>query len=250
VGPLLVFFELVHIGDTIQLMMQVFFERLDPGVLGKADFTNAAVREKRRFESDLDDHVAVGLSAGVELLVQQIEYIVTVHQNPRDFYPETEAAVDVSQPTAACMECCATMQTYCDLLAACADKALLDVFYQEIGFRLYSILCKHLKRQIISTYGGVRAISDLNHYYHFIETMKQPSLTTLFGALKRVATLFIVDEPKELAKLIQDTTLSSGTMRPEEMYEFLRARCDFKTIESKVDAEMYGIKVREDCVIT
>lgn len=250
VGPLLVFFELVHIGDTIQLMMQVFFERLDPGLLGKADFTNAAVREKRRFESDLDDHVAVGLSAGVELLVQQIEYIVTVHQNPRDFYPETEAAVDVSQPTAACMECCATMQTYCDLLAACADKALLDVFYQEIGFRLYSILCKHLKRQIISTYGGVRAISDLNHYYHFIETMKQPSLTTLFGALKRVATLFIVDEPKELAKLIQDTTLSSGTMRPEEMYEFLRARCDFKTIESKVDAEMYGIKVREDCVIT
>ena len=175
---------------------------------------------------------------------------MTVHQNPRDFYPEAEAAVDVSQPTAACMECCATMQTYCDLLAACADKALLDVFYQEIGFRLYSILCKHLKRQIISTYGGVRAISDLNHYYHFIETMKQPSLTTLFGALKRVATLFIVDEPKELAKLIQDTTLSSGTMRPEEMYEFLRARCDFKTIESKVDAEMYGIKVREDCVIT
>ena len=68
--------------------------------------------------------------------------------------------------------------------------------------------------------------------------------------IKRVATLFIVDEPKELAKLIQDTTLSSGTMRPEEMYEFLRARCDFKTIESKVDAEMYGIKVREDCVIT
>lgn len=249
VGPLLVFFELVHIGDTIQLMMQVFFERLDPGILGKADFTNAAVREKRRFESNLDDHVAVGLSAGVELLVQQIEYIVTVHQNPRDFYPESEAAVDVSQPTAACIECCATMQTYCHLLAACADKALLDVFYQEIGFRLYSILCKHLKRQIISTYGGVRAISDLNHYYHFIETMKQPSLTTLFGALKRVATLFIVDEPKELAKLIQDTTLSNGTMRPEEMYEFLRARCDFKTIESKVDAEMYGIKVREDCVI-
>ena len=54
VGPLLLFFELVHIGDTIQQMTQVFFERLDPDMLGKADFTNAAVREKRRFENDLD----------------------------------------------------------------------------------------------------------------------------------------------------------------------------------------------------
>ena len=250
VGPLLLFFELVHIGDTIQQMTQVFFERLDPDMLGKADFTNAAVREKRRFENDLDEHVAAGLSAGVELLVQQLEYIVLTHQNPRDFYPELEAYVDVSQPTAACVECCETMRTYCHLLATCADKALLDVFYQEIGFRLYSVLCKHLKRQIISTLGGVRVISDLNYYFHFIETLEQPSLLTLFGALKRVASLFIIDEPKELAKLVQDTTLSNGTMRPEEMYEFLRARCDFKTIESNVDAEMYGIKIREDCIVS
>ena len=158
--------------------------------------------------------------------------------------------MDVSQPTAACVECCETMRTYCHLLATCADKALLDVFYQEIGFRLYSVLCKHLKRQIISTLGGVRVISDLNYYFHFIETLEHPSLLTLFGALKRVASLFIIDEPKELAKLVQDTTLSNGTMRPEEMYEFLRARCDFKTIESNVDAEMYGNKIREDCIVS
>lgn len=92
-------------------------------------------------------------------------------------------------------------------------------------------------------------ISDLNCYFHFIESLKQPSLTTLFGALKRIGSLYIVEEPKELAKLVQDTTLSSGTLRPEEMYEFLRARCDFKTIEKNIDAEMYGIKIREDCVI-
>ena len=249
VGPLLLFFELVHIGDTIQQMGQVFFDRLGPRLLGKMDFTNAAVREKRRFENDLDEQVASGLSAGVELLVHQMEHIVLTHQHPRDYYPESEAAVDISTPTQACAECCATLRVYCDMLAACADKAVLDVFYEEIGFRLYTVLCKHLKRQIISMTGGFQVICDLNHYFQFIESLRQPSLTARFAALKRIGSLYIVSEPKELAKMVQDPMLSHGMMRPEEMYEFLRARCDFKTIESNIDAEMYGIKVREDCVI-
>ncbi|WFD21326.1 F-box protein: endocytic membrane traffic, recycling ReCYcling 1 [Malassezia caprae] len=248
VGPLLLFFELVHIGDTIQQMGQVFFDRLGPRLLGKMDFTNAAVREKRRFENDLDEEVASGLSAGVELLVHQMEHIVLTHQHPRDYYPESEA-VDISTPTQACAECCATLRVYCDMLAACADKAVLDVFYEEIGFRLYTVLCKHLKRQIISITGGFQVICDLNHYFQFIEGLRQPSLTARFAALKRIGSLYIVSEPKELAKMVQDPTLSHGIMRPEEMYEFLRARCDFKTIESNIDAEMYGIKIREDCVI-
>lgn len=112
-----------------------------------------------------------------------------------------------------------------------------------------SVLCKHLKRQIISTVGGFQVISDLNHYFQFIETLGQASLIQLFGALKRIGSLYIVDDPRELAKMVQDTSLSDGTLRPEEMYEFLRARCDFKTMESKIDAEMYGIKIREDCTV-
>lgn len=248
VGPLLLFFELVHIGDTIQQMGQVFFDRLGPRMLGKMDFTNAAVREKRRFENDLDEEVASGLSAGVELLVHQMEHIVQAHQHPRDYYPESDA-VDISTPTQACAECCATLRVYCDMLAACADKAVLDVFYEEIGFRLFSVLSKHLKRQIISMTGGFQVICDLNHYSQFIEGLRQPPVTTRFTALKRIGSLYIVSEPKELAKMVQDPTLSHGVMRPEEMYEFLRARCDFKTIESNIDAEMYGIKIREDCVI-
>lgn len=249
VGPLLLFFELVQIGDTIQQMMQVFFDRVAAPMLGKIDFTNAAVREKKKMENDLDEHVAQGMSAGVELLVQHVEHIVLTHQEPRDFYPEAGAAIDVAQPTHACMQCCATLRTYCDLLASCTDRALLDVFYQEIGFRLYAVLCKHLKRQIISLTGGFQVISDLNAYYAFVVTLRQPALTSVFGALKRVGSLYIVEEPKELAKMVRDATLSGGTMRSEDMYEFLRSRSDFKSIERNVDSELYGIKVREDCSV-
>lgn len=249
VGPLLLFFELVQTGDTIQQMMQVFFDRVASPMLGKIDFTNAAVREKKKMENDLDENVAQGMSAGVELLVQHVEHIVLTHQEPRDFYPESNTNIDVAQPTRACIQCCETLRIYCDLLASCADKALLDVFYQEIGFRLYAVLCKHLKRQIISLNGGFQVISDLNAYYAFITTLRQPALNSVFGALKRVGSLYIVDQPKELAKMVRDATLSGGTMRSEEMYEFLRSRSDFKSIERNIDGELYGIKVMEDCSV-
>ena len=49
--------------------------------------------------------------------------------------------------------------------------------------------------------------------------------------------------------MVRDARLSRGTLRPEEMYEFLRARADFKTIENNVDTELYGIKVMEDCTV-
>ena len=112
-----------------------------------------------------------------------------------------------------------------------------------------SVLCKHLKKQIVSLNGGFRVIADLNAYYDFIVTLKQSSLTSLFAALKMVGSLFIVDEPKELAKMVRDASLSRGTIRPEELYEFLRARADFKAIESNIDAELYGIKIMDDCTV-
>ncbi|WFD34178.1 F-box protein: endocytic membrane traffic, recycling ReCYcling 1 [Malassezia cuniculi] len=249
VAPLILFFDLVHIGDTIQQLMQVFFDEVATRLLSTVDFTNAAVREKRRFENDLDDNVAEGLSAGVALLIQHVEHIVLTHQSPRDFYPEQGQHLDLSKPTKACSECVACLRISCNMLATCTDKSVLDIFYEEIGLRLHSVLCKHLKKQIVSISGGFQVIADLNEYYNFVVSLKQPQLTTLFAALKRVGSLYIVDDPKELAQMVRDASLSQGTLRPEEMYEFLRSRCDFKSIERSIDAELYGFKLIEDCLV-
>lgn len=97
VAPLLEFFELVHIGDTIQSMVQVFFDKeivrrpLSAALrysdhsstqnsvapkqaphIDKTDFLNAVVREKKRFENTLDDCVASGLNAGTQVLMNQV----------------------------------------------------------------------------------------------------------------------------------------------------------------------------------
>lgn len=72
VAPLLQFFELVHVGDTIQSMVQVYFDQELTKYVDKTDFLNAVMREKKRFESVLDDAVAAGLNAGIEVLMNQV----------------------------------------------------------------------------------------------------------------------------------------------------------------------------------
>lgn len=72
VAPLLQFFELVHVGDTIQSMVQVYFDKELATYVDKTDFLNAVMREKKRFEGILDDAVAGGLNAGIEVLMNQV----------------------------------------------------------------------------------------------------------------------------------------------------------------------------------
>jgi recyclin-1 len=74
VAPLLQFFELVHMGDTIQSMIQVFFDKEMAHHIDRTDFLNAVMREKKRFENALDDSVASGLNAGTEVLMNQVRF--------------------------------------------------------------------------------------------------------------------------------------------------------------------------------
>jgi recyclin-1 len=76
VTPLLQFFELVHVGDTIQSMAQVYFDQEMTKYVDKTDFLNSVMREKKRFESVLDDAVAAGLNAGIEVLMNQVSHLI------------------------------------------------------------------------------------------------------------------------------------------------------------------------------
>lgn len=137
VEPLVHFFELVHVGDTIAQMVQVYFDQELSRHIDRSDFFNSVVREKKRFENALDEAVAAGLNAGVDLLMGQIEHIVATTQDPRDYYPEKSSDMDLGRPTAACAKAVQCLQTHCKMLVGCTDKNVLEVFWQEIGLRLH-----------------------------------------------------------------------------------------------------------------
>jgi recyclin-1 len=135
VAPLLQFFELVHVGDTIQSMVQVFFDQELSPYVDKTDFLNAVMREKKRFEAVLDDAVAAGLNAGIEVLMNQVEHIIQVKTGPREYYPDESKPMELG-PTEGCREAIACLETHCDLLRGSTQKEVLEVFYQEVGIRL------------------------------------------------------------------------------------------------------------------
>lgn len=94
------------------------------------------MREKKKFEASLDDAVAQGLNAGVNILMNQVEHIVLTHQGLRDFSPPEGSDLDL-QPTAACKEAIEVLTTHCDMLKGSTDKQILEVFHQEVGHRLH-----------------------------------------------------------------------------------------------------------------
>lgn len=100
---------------------------------------------------------------------------------------------------------------------------------------LKSILQKHIKRQIISLDGGFQMIADLNAYYAFVASLKQPRMAEEFSNLKMLGQVYIVADAKDLAQIIRDVTRYGGTYRPEDLYEFIQRRADWKKIEKTVD---------------
>lgn len=152
VAPLVQFFELVHIGDTIGQMIQVFYEKemvsshhnsatfiltaIQASFIDRTDFLNIVVREKKRFEGALDDSVASGLNTGVQLLMTQAEHLLVTKQSPIDYCPNDIASMDL-QPTPACVAVVQCLKTHCDMLKGNTDKQILEVFYVEIGLRLH-----------------------------------------------------------------------------------------------------------------
>ena len=138
VAPLVSFFELVHVGDTIQQMVQVYYDQELSRHIDRTDFLNGVVREKKRFEASLDENVASGLNVGVDLLMGQAEHLISSHQDPRDYYPEPGADLDLANPTRACSECISCLKVHCRMLVGSTDKSVLEVFYQEVGIRLHA----------------------------------------------------------------------------------------------------------------
>ncbi|KPV74787.1 uncharacterized protein RHOBADRAFT_27218 [Rhodotorula graminis WP1] len=249
VAPLVQFFELVHIGDTIQQMVDVYYEKEMAAYIDRRDFLNVVVREKKRFEASLDDAVAQGLNAAVNILMSQVEHLVTSRQGLRDFTPDDGDDFDLS-PTRACRDAVAVLRQHCDMLKGSTDKHILEVFNQEVGIRLFGILLKHLKRQIVSTSGGLQLIADLNAYHAFVTSLRQPPVTAYFTSLKMVGEIYLVDSPKDLGALVRDTSRYEGVLSPEDLYELVQRRADWKRIERDVDKALFGFKVADDCVVS
>lgn len=168
VTPLVTFLELVNVGDLIQQMLDVFYEQelIATNLTDRNDFLNPAVKEKKRFEQMLDTRVAAGLNKGIEVLMEEVEFVCATTQRPEDFNPgasSSGANADVMDigPSQTALQVVDIVSSHTKMLVGSTDKNMLDVFNQEVGMRLFTALCKHLKRQRVSVHGSIKLIRYL-----------------------------------------------------------------------------------------
>ncbi|KAL9026859.1 MAG: hypothetical protein Q9196_004540 [Gyalolechia fulgens] len=249
VKPLVTFLELVNVGDLIQQMLDVFYEQemVATRLTDRGDFLDPAVKEKKRFEQMLDERVAAGLNKGIEVLMSEVEFLCATTQKAIDFNPDASGTASSDDmdigPTETARRIVEVVSSHTRMLVGSTDKNMLDVFNQEVGLRVFTALCKHLKRQRISVTGSIKLISDMNHYFTYVQALKNQNLLQYFIALRELAQIYLVDasDAKELATIIADGDRFHGIFRAEEVYEFAERRADWYQIRPKVERAMYGI---------
>ncbi|KAF9884642.1 F-box protein: endocytic membrane traffic, recycling ReCYcling 1 [Aspergillus nanangensis] len=249
VEPLVTFLELVNVGDLILQMIDVFYEQelIGSKLTDRNDFLDPAVKAKKKFEQNLDERVAAGLNKGINVLMEEVDYILATRQLATDFNPSVSSdphrrimEVGVTEAATSVVD---VVSSHTQMLVGSTDKSTLDVFNQEVGLRLFTTLCKHLKRQRISVEGSLRLISDMNHYFNFIQRFRNNELLLYFKAFRELSQIYLIDpsDAKELATIIADSGRFQGIWRVEEVIEFAERRADWYQVKRDVERAMYGI---------
>ncbi|KAF2665984.1 secretion pathway protein Sls2/Rcy1 [Microthyrium microscopicum] len=249
VQPLVTFLELVNVGDLIQQMVDVFYvqELVMPKLSDADDFVAPAVKEKKRFEQMLDERVAAGLNKGIDVLMDEVEYICATTQQPSDFNPlpgpDGQVVMMDIGPSETATQVVDVVRNHVNMLVGSTDKNVLDVFNQEVGVRLFTVLCKHLKRQRISVDGAIRLISDTNHYHAYIRSMKNKTLTEYFNAMRELSQIYLIspNDAKEIGTILADSDRYRGIFTAEEVYQFAERRADWFVVKKDVEKAMYGM---------
>jgi recyclin-1 len=246
VAPLTTFLELVNVGDLIQQMIAVFYESelIRLAIVRRDDQLDPAHKEKRKFEAMLDERVASGLGKGIDVLIEEVEYICATTQQPTDFNPPNNVVVEVG-PTVTARKVVEVVGGHTSMLVGATEKTLLDVFVGEVGLRLFNALCKHVKRQRVSTAGAVPLISDMGLYAGFIGGFKNVELNNYFVALREVAQLYLIGgesqaDIKEMAGVISDGERFRGVFGVDEVVEFAERRADWLVIRGRVERRVQG----------
>lgn len=290
VAPLVTFIELVNVGDLISQMIDVFYEQqllASPRIADRNDFLDQSGLAKKKFEQMLDESVAAGLNKGIDVLMDEVEYICATTQLPTDYNPvgpepaggggagsngfgasdkrssvasfasfgstntqghrQSSAVTDLS-PTPTARRVVDLVSSHTRMLVGSTEKTMLEVFNGEVGLRLFTAVCKHVKRQRVSTDGATRLIADCTLYFEYIQTLRNADLLAYFRALRELSQIYLIDprHSKEMATIIADGDRFGGVFRAEEVYEFAERRADWYQVKRDVERAMYGM---ECCVM-
>lgn len=254
IQPLVLFSDLVNVADIIIQMVQIFYkeELVHKKVIkNENSILNPSLQKKKKFEEGIDNFVADGLNIGIDVLVNEIEKAYGDILLQRNYCPLEHQKKRLDGPTMAALKVVAILDSNFDLLVGYADKALIDVFQQELAERVFQVIVRTIKKSTVSNDGAIILISDLNLYYEcilrHIKSNKRLILP-LYESLKKVGSIYLIDgnDSKSIGKLVSNLSKFNGIFGQEEIYEFVQRREDWVLVKKDVEKVMYGLSLG-DC---
>ncbi|KAJ3278224.1 F-box protein: endocytic membrane traffic, recycling ReCYcling 1, partial [Rhizoclosmatium sp. JEL0117] len=197
-------------------MLDVYFAEDVRPWIDENDFLSDIMIEKKKFDRSSDDNVAHGMDKAIQVLIEQVDHILDTTQLPTDYNPTNENHVYDFKPTKACLDVIACLNAHTRLLNGVTNKDTLELFFGEVGVRLFN---------------------DMNKYHEWATTLRVASVPRLFLVLKELGALFMADGGDELRNLVHDTERYQGALPVEEIYELLASRTDYKKIQKFVEAK-------------
>ncbi|KAM9938774.1 hypothetical protein OXX80_001727 [Metschnikowia pulcherrima] len=254
IGPLVIFFESIHMADMIVQMLEIFYkeEMINKDIVrNENSVLNPSLQSKRKLEAMVDKYVADGLNVGIEVLFKEIESVFLSTLKDSDYNPPKGAIGD--GPTSAAQKVVSILEDNIDLLVGSAEKSIVEVFQQEVAERFFQAIVKSLKRSTVSVEGAVILIFDLNLYYDFIVhhiSSNKRMVYPLFQALKKIGTIYLIggEDARAIGQIVSDLSKFNGIFSQEEVYEFVQRRQDWPLIKKHVEKVMYGLSL-VDCAI-
>lgn len=249
-------------------------------------------------ESSLDTYVANGLDISIDIIISEIKFKIeefigpiplTTSSNSKSLTvnsrPQTSNSTNTNQsieiePTTTvynytkieslplnldkssdwCFVCLKVLNNHFSLLQDSIDKNIMDVFKQELGDRLITLLIQLLMKKFkISVIGGIQFNYDINLLFQYYQKNRiRPAIEYLVG-FKKIDQLYLIDcsstsnkefksKCKELGKLIIEIGRDNGVFTPEEVYQFVSRRVDWDKIKKYIDKVVYGFGA-DECVI-
>ncbi|KAJ3179280.1 hypothetical protein HK101_010051 [Irineochytrium annulatum] len=231
------FFELVHISDLIHQMVDVYYAEDVKPWIDENDFLSDIMVDKKSFDRSSDDNVASGMDKSIQVLINQCDHIMDQMHSPTDYNPPDNQTVFDLRPTKACATVVECLCAHVKLLTGSTNKDTLEVFLGEVAIRLFNVICKNIKRWQISPAGATQLICDLNRFHEWGSTLRVQAVSKLFLVLKELGNLYLAEGGTELRNMVHDAERYQGALRPEEIYELLAARTDYKNIQKFVETK-------------
>jgi len=235
-------FDLIHIADLIQQLIDKYYEEDIVPIIPKDSVRNRCLVQKKSFEKQLDESVATCFDLIIEYMIKRVEFLLKTYQIQDDFTRSWKAKQP--QPSPACVLSVECVDSHLKKLIGCTEKSTLTALYTEIGTRFFHTLCDHFKRYKISVDGSAQLTCDLDKYYEFVSQMGIPKVKKQFQSLREVGKLFKVpaDGLKKLLEDEQKFEVDDFTM--EELRTFLRlSRADYRDpkVAKVIDGEVCSI---------